>query len=168
VSFLKLISSLLADRKSSLSKSAKIAAFGKILGRGHSEEEMVRDLLRPNPQQARERTQTFEEMLDFIESDEDLSDVMIRHNATRDELRSIYRRLEDAGWARGHYVPVSALMFGQTLHYALAMVRGLFPGYSNLERNIEMAYRLIKYFEDNESGMIPEAGPLPPRRARIN
>lgn len=170
----KLIRHLFLGRKAvsdSLAKSAKILTFsrtlGEVVGPGvNPVDEMIRDLR--DPERSRRRQQAFEDMLDFVESDEDLSDVIKRHGAGRDDLVKIYRTLElsgGGGWARGHYIPVSTLLLGQTLHYALAMLRTSKEDQDQRNTNLEVAYRLTKYFEDNEMGMIPEAGPLPPSQA---
>lgn len=46
----------------------------------------------------------------------------------------------------GHFVTAFALTFGLTLNY-------LFTGEANGRSWNEMAYRVIRYFEDNETGM---------------
>jgi hypothetical protein len=73
-------------------------------------------------EQGNQRRKSEEELYDLIEGDPLLREIMARHGATRDVLRDIYQGLLITGagqWARGHYVPASALAFGATLEFLL-------------------------------------------------
>lgn len=97
-----------------------------------------------------------EELLDLCESDPNVRYVMDRHSASRDILKEIYHNLCAAGagqWVSGHYVAASALCYAAPLDYLLSNWRNLIKEGSESFPTIP-AFRVIKYFEDGETGEI--------------
>jgi hypothetical protein len=96
------------------------------------------------------------ELLDLCESDPNVRYVMDRHNASRDVLEEIYHILCAVGagqWVSGHYVAASALCYGATLDYLLSKWANLIKEGSK-SFPTPPAFRVIKYFEDGETGGI--------------
>ena len=76
-----------------------------------------------------------------------------KFNITKPKLIKTIEELEDLGciiYAKGHYVPISAILYPQTLEYIFYKER------SNREDNEKMAKDLISYFEDNKMGNLVE------------
>ena len=70
-----------------------------------------------------------------------------------DMVEEVLEELEDLGciiFAKGHYVPISAILYPQTLEYIFYKER------RNKEDKEKMAKDLISYFEDNKMGNIVE------------
>ena len=91
------------------------------------------------------------ELFDLIEADADLALIMKRFGADREVLRRIYGALLRVGagqWARGHWVPASAIAFGTTSPYALTLTSN--GQMDSREVWQEVAVRLIAYFERGE------------------
>ena len=95
------------------------------------------------------------EVLDFCESDSDLSLVMRRHSAGRSILESAYSLLMEEGafaWEGGHLVCLSALCFAFTLDYVL---RNL--GRLRSPESTAVVYRLVIYFRHAETDPVEQA-----------
>ena len=109
---------------SSLKKSWKIRQLSKQLAPSNSMDESIKQsilALRGNNEEDIKKERAKGELFDFIEKDPDLAGVLIKHRANRATLEQIYAYLKCSAslWARGHYIPVSALCFGATLDYIL-------------------------------------------------
>lgn len=95
--------------------------------------------------------ESLKELFHMCESDPYLNAVLGNHGAGREDLEALYRRLVDVGggqWRGGHYIPVSAFAYAQSLDYMLRS--------RNAPEFEDVAYRLILYFERNESGTISD------------
>ena len=137
----------------SLSKSLKLRKISKVLGeplwsRGFGVESLL--------DRSGRKDAVLEQLFDLAESDPGVRLVMQQHAASRDTLKQVYVRLCAAGagqWVKGHWVPASTLVFGQTLDYAL---RRLAAGAPQRDDILEGAYRLIRYFERGELDLISD------------
>jgi hypothetical protein len=125
----------------STKKSKFIREISVVLG--NTSLPTVNDLLNPDNKkdEARER------MFKYCLSDPILSQIIQKHNATKDDLENLYTKILVIGagqWVKGHFVAVSALLFHHTLDYLLGkyMLDEIDPGET---------YRVIKYFQNNES-----------------
>jgi hypothetical protein len=101
-----------------------------------------------------QRGKAREELYDLIEGNPALRQIMTRHDATRDVLESVYWGLMRAGagqWARGHWVPASALAFGSTLDFVLTATENGKPSGRDTWDNV--AIKVIDYFERGSVSM---------------
>lgn len=76
-----------------------------------------------------------------------------KFNITKTKLIKTIEELEDLGciiFAKGHYVPISAILYPQTLEYIFYKER------SNKEDKEKMVKDLISYFDGNKMGNIVE------------
>ena len=79
---------------------------------------------------------------------------MRRHGASRETLAELYELIISAGaltWESGHLVSASALVYGQAIDYLLRHIETLRSGGPGASA---IAYRLLLYFRNNESGAI--------------
>lgn len=117
-------------------------------------------------EQGSRREAAEEKLLDLVETTLELRQVMLRFGATRATLHEAFQTLETAGAAqrvRGHYVAASALAFVPTLDFVLGrMQRGL----NDRDSTLEMAYKLVQYFERGEVGAIRDDNNDEQSRAR--
>ena len=70
------------------------------------------------------------QLLDLCESDLRVCEVMRRHGASRETLRSLFDFLVETGtggFAKGHYVAASVLCSSQTLDFALRNLEAFRP-----------------------------------------
>ena len=133
----------------SFRKSLKLRRVSKVLG--HRVGPRIGELARSFDEQPRAE----QRLLELIESDPALSGIMAKFGATRETLLKCYRSLCVVGggqWARGHWVPASALVFGPTLLFVLSAT----DCGRTASRDVwtEVALRLIDYFENGEVGLV--------------
>ena len=92
-----------------------------------------------------------EELFSLCESDPELARTLAKHNADRTTLLELERRIVEAGagqWARGHWVPASALAFGFTLDYLL---------HHRSDSDFEpVAWMVLRYFQENKKGPVEQ------------
>lgn len=136
----------------SFKKSKRLKKISKVLGHAatldHSE--LIKYL---GTDTSYQDEQALDDLFDLCESDPYVSVVMQNHDADKDKLRKGYRELIRAGagqWAKGHYVPVSSLVYPLTLDYLLR----------NLDKDkddfLYVAHRLLTYFQKGEIGKIDD------------
>jgi len=85
---------------------------------------------------------------DYCNRNPDVHKVMAEFNVTRESLIEIYNELVKAGagqWAGGHYVPVSALAYPNTLRYLLEHPE------NGKDSMLHKAASLVMYFEAGSS-----------------
>ena len=91
------------------------------------------------------------ELFAMCQADPYLNTVIENHGVGRQDLEALYQRLVEVGgaqWRGGHYIPVSAFAYAQTLDYMLRC--------RDAQEFKVVANRLIQYFEKNESGTISD------------
>jgi len=138
---------------SSIKKSKKLSEISKVLGKQMTTSEIMDSLLsRDDDSMGKAEEQLF----DLIESDQNLKNIMIKYKADRKTLKEIYNMMNAIGagqWVNGHYVSVSSLAFGGTLDYLLRNKEKFLTSYDD---KMNMCYRLITYFQKNETGFISD------------
>src|SRR6266511_881522 len=138
---------------SSLSKSFKLRSVSKRLGKSLLNGDFsIESMFAAGDA----KDAALDDLLHLCESDRPVRHVIQQRGATREDLKELYHLLEAAGagqWVGAHYVSASELAFGQTLDFAL---RKLTKPTGPKGDPREIAYRLIRYFEDGEVGMIPD------------
>lgn len=105
-----------------------------------------------------ESEQALEELFDLCESDQNVRIVMDKHNASRKTLKEVYHRLCASGagqWVSGHYVAASAFSYPSILDYLLHKWG---ESICNDSKSFPTApaYRVMRYFENGETGAISE------------
>ncbi len=126
----------------SFRKSGKIKRISRVLGK-----ELAENLKSSDS----EKDTALEELLNICESDPELRQILLKHDAKRKELRAIYSELLASGagqWTSdGHYVAASAFVFIPTLDYLLGSIRQ--------GQNIQdLALPLLYYFEMGKVGAV--------------
>lgn len=94
------------------------------------------------------------QLFDLVESDSTLSALMNKYGASRADIVEIYQRLCSLGagrWARGHWIPASALCYGQTLGFLLERTRQ-----QGEPRQVwfDATYRIVDYFERGKVALV--------------
>lgn len=93
-----------------------------------------------------------DEIYEYMENDEQFSKVLRHFTATRDDIEHIIFGIMASGagtTARGHFVPVSAVLFPDTLAYLLRAERGqVSPA--------EAHFQVMDYFESGALVFQPE------------
>lgn len=98
-----------------------------------------------------------EQTLDIAMKTEHLIDLIDHYDTDREELKKIFESLESGGAGqivRGHYVPSSYLAFFATLNFVLETRSSLIGESKDREETVMICNRLVKYFENNETGSI--------------
>jgi len=96
-------------------------------------------------------TQWLQNIYDYYATDPIFSSVLRQFNATPEDIRSIVLGCAAAGTGtyRGHFVPISAVLYPLTLSYMLRMRRGeIAPAQAH--------YEVDKYFESGAIVFEPE------------
>ncbi|MEX0980689.1 MAG: hypothetical protein WDZ47_01245 [Bacteroidales bacterium] len=101
-----------------------------------------------------------DELIDLALSDEYICRIVDEYQADRAILMDIYDKLLLAGagqYSKGHFVAASSLVYPMTLKFILENYqRGQFfiKGLDNKNSSMFIAYLLIKYFANNETGEV--------------
>jgi hypothetical protein len=141
--------SFLSAFLASCRKSLSLRQISRVLGRRVKPD--IGAMARSFEEQARAE----QRLVDLVESDAVLSTIATRFGATRETLLKCYRSLCVVGgaqWARGYWVPASALSFGPTLLFVLSATNG--GREASRDVWMEVALRLIDYFENGEVGLV--------------
>jgi len=134
-----------SNLKSSFSKSKRLKDISKRLAQASSPTLDIKRMMT----QSSEKKEILQELYELCENDKQLSVILKKHNATREDLFNIYRVFMSNGggqWARGHYVAVSIFAFAGTLDYCLS------KELNSREEVLNTVYRMIEYFEKGEMG----------------
>jgi hypothetical protein len=110
-------------------------------------------LLSEDDRRQKVRRKAEEELLDLCESLPAVQPVLRHYGANRETLREALQMLQAGGagqWVRGYYVAAGAFAYGVTIEFVLRRLQE--P--PSLDRNVDVAFRLIEYFENGETGPI--------------
>lgn len=127
----------------SIKKNKELARIQKELGKPKSFS--LDNLLNDNSEQYKEA------LFDMVEKYDFLRFVLIEHNANREDLQNIYRRLIVTGagqWVKGNFVAAASFAFSQTLDYILTKYED-----ENTEWS-EVSFDLIMYFDKGTLGAV--------------
>lgn len=127
----------------SIKKNKELTRIQKELGKPLSYS--LDDLLNDNSEQYKEALFDMVEKYDFLRS------VLIEHNANRDDLQNIYKKLTTAGagqWVKGNFVAAAAFAFSQTLDYILTKYEGEETEWARV------SFDLIMYFDKGKLGAV--------------
>lgn len=137
----------------SFKKSRRLRKISKIIGLIPEFSELSNSIKYFTIEKIKKEEKALEELLNLCESDPYLAKVMEKYKADKEILRKAYEKLIMAGagqWKRGHFVPASSLVYGQTLDYLLRNI-------DKEDRDFAfIAWRLLKYFEKRKIGKIEE------------
>ena len=92
-----------------------------------------------------------EELFDLIEDDPELRNVLVLNHATRDDLRILYDAIfENCGvWAKGHFIPASALAFVYPLDYILYSLKN-----QSSKETLNAIGEVCHYFDKGHMGSL--------------
>ena len=137
----------------SFKKSKRLRKISKIIGQNPEFGEPSSCIKYFSIEEIKKREKALEELLKLCESDPYLTKVMEKYKADKEILKKAYEKLIMAGagqWKRGHFVPASSIVYGQTLDYLLRNI-------DKEDRDFSfVAWRLLKYFEKRKIGKIEE------------
>ena len=106
-----------ANQVRSIRKGSKLRRISLILGQFATATAVRKDFVKLMVERSAASdglARAKEQLFQLIEDDPDLQNIMRQYGASRNDLRTLYNALEEnAGqWAKGHWIPASALAFG--------------------------------------------------------
>jgi hypothetical protein len=100
-----------------------------------------------------EQAAALDQLIDLVQSDPQLSDVLLRFDAGPTDLRTAYSRLNAVGagqWAAGHWVPASALAYSVPLTLVLETLTADAPR----DEWVSVSARVVRYFNSRATTQI--------------